>query len=615
VDPEGEVMSAPDPRLLHQFFTATANRVPDAVALRSGRTTVTYGELNRRANRLAHLLRAEGVGPEVVTGILLDRGVAMVTSILAVHKAGGAYLPLDPAYPPERIDLMLADARPGLVVTDAEHAATLPASGRRIVLDDVAGALAGQPDTAPLSTVGPDNLAWLIYTSGSTGRPKGVAVPHRGVAHLAAAQRAMCDLGPGDTVLQFFSPSFDASVWEMLMAFATGATLLLLPAKHPLPPDFGKFLTDNHVTAMTVPPSVLAVIDDRYTLPELRLLAVGTEACPPALVARWAPGRTCFNVYGPTETTIATVAHRTTTADADTGSIPIGTPFYGVTAYILDEDMRPVPPGERGELYLGGDLVSRGYLNRPGLTAERFVPDPFGPGRLYRTGDRCWWTDDGVIGYGGRIDGQVKIRGYRIELGEVESALLRVPGVRGAAATAVDDPGGAGQRLVGYVVADEAVVATLPDVLRGQLPGYLVPTDFVRLDALPIGPNGKADRSALPPPPRNTTTREYVEPTTRTEWVIAELWRTLLDVDRVGATDDFFALGGHSLLAGKLGARVLDTFGIELTMRDLYDAPTLAAFAARVDDVVARGATPAAPALVRRGRRTRTVARQGSGQR
>ncbi|MFJ9648260.1 amino acid adenylation domain-containing protein [Streptomyces sp. NPDC101206] len=569
-----------------RLFEDRAAGSRDAVAVVAAGTTLTYGELNARANRLAHALAARGVGAEDVVALVLPRGVELVVAVLAVLKAGAAYLPVDPEYPAARIAHMLADARPAAVIDDPRT---------------VADPGPGFPDGDPRIDVDPRHLAYVIYTSGSTGRPKGVAVTHAGMANLVAVQVDRFAIDARSRVLQFASPSFDASVSELFTALLTGAALVLVPDGDPL-----SALTDPElrITHATVPPSALAAVAEPDA--PLATLVVAGEACPPGLVARWARGRRMINAYGPTEATVcATMSEPLTPSDS---VAPIGRPVAGARAYVLDGVLRPVPPGVVGELYVAGAGLARGYLRRPGLTAGRFVADPFGPSgsRMYRTGDLARWRADGLLEFAGRADGQVKVRGFRVELGEVETVLAACPGVAHAAVTAGEGPSG-DVRLIGYVVPAAAGAgagsgegacdpAAVRERLGRVLPAHMVPSALVVLEALPLTPNGKLDRAALPVPGGQGAGGGR-GPRTPAEQVLAGLFAELLGVPVVGAEDDFFALGGHSLLATRLVSRIRATLGAELTLRDVFEARTVAALATRSD----RTAT-ARPALAPRER-------------
>ncbi|MEU9670904.1 amino acid adenylation domain-containing protein [Streptomyces bobili] len=539
---------------LPELFAAQVAATPDTVALVCADVEMTYRQLDAAANRFAHALIARGVGPEQIVAVALPRSVESVVAVLGVLKAGAAYLPVDPAYPAARIAFMLDDARPAVVVDDPALVAET----------------SGRPESDPGVVVDARHPAYVIYTSGSTGRPKGVVVSHSGVSGLVAAQVDHLGVAPGSRVLQFASPSFDASFWDLCSAVLTGAALVLAPSEAPL-----EALTDRRldVTHVTLPPSALAAVESADVT--AATLVVAGEACAPELVARWAPGRRMINAYGPTETTVC--ATMSDPLSPGPGVPPIGRPVAGFRVYVLDERLRVVPPGVAGELYVAGPGLARGYLNRPGLTAGRFVACPFGPAgaRMYRTGDVARRRTDGELEYVGRADDQVKVRGFRVELGEVEAALAEHPAVAQAAVLARDD------RLIGYVAARPDVAvrsAELAAHLRDRLPDYLVPGAFVLLDVLPLTPNGKLDRAALPAPDPGPAEAGRA-PRTPQEQILCELFAEVLGLARVGLDEDFFELGGHSLLATRLAARVRSVLGVELGLRTLFLAPTVAGLA------------------------------------
>ncbi|WGF87882.1 non-ribosomal peptide synthetase [Marinivivus vitaminiproducens] len=571
--------------LFHQLVEAHASRTPDALALVcDGHPTVpsqTYAELNRRANQLAHELRARGVGPETVVGIALERGPDMIAAWLAVLKAGGAYLPLDLAYPPERLAYMLRDAGAALVLSHST--ADLPQDApERMDLDR------SWPDTAPTDDpaciTGPDHLAYVIYTSGSTGRPKGVLVPHGGVINLTLDKIRACDVRPGDRVLQFFSFSFDASIPELVMSLGAGAGLVLASAADLMPgPGLARLLRRQAVTHVTMTPSALQSLP-AGDYPDLRMTLVGGEAPTTELIERWSRATTFINAYGPTETTVNASM---VPCGGEGAAEPVLRPAANKQLHVLDDSLEALPIGVPGELYIGGVGLARGYHGRPDLTAAHFLPDPFAPagvaGVLYRTGDRACRLSDGSIHLLGRVDHQVKIRGYRIELGEVEFALLSHPDIASAVVTARDGVGG--KRLVAYAVpraADRASDAAMQTHLRERLPRFMVPDAVVWLDALPLTVNGKVDMQALPEP-ESGAARSGRLPSTPTEITLAQLFQDVLEQREVYAEDDFFALGGHSLLATRLVATVLDRLSVEISVLDLFNGPTVAALAARID--------------------------------
>ncbi|MFF8726760.1 non-ribosomal peptide synthase/polyketide synthase [Streptomyces sp. NPDC015171] len=585
---------------LPALFERQAARTPDAVALIDGDRELTYAEVDRAANRLAHRLLGDGVGPERVVALALPRSAASVVAQLAVAKAGGAFLPVDPDYPAERREFMIRDA------------------GARPVLGDPAEVWAADgPETAPTDTdrttaLTPAHPAYVIYTSGSTGTPKGVTVTHRGLASFAAAAAVRYAAGPGDRVLQFASPSFDASVLELCVSLLSGAALVTGEEGPLVGERLAEVLAERRISHTLIPPAALATVppETAAALPGLRTLIVGAEACPADLVDTWAPGRRMINSYGPTEATV--VASWTGPLTPGTGAPSIGRPAAGTRVHVLDAALRPVPPGVTGELYLAGPGLARGYLGRPGLTAQRFVADPFGtPGeRMYRTGDLVRWTADGRLRYAGRADDQVKLRGFRIEPGEIESALRRSPLVRDAAVVVhTEQAPGAPARLVAYVVPAQAPDAGLPAAepsdtepsgadssaaepsavrlpvgelrvhLAGLLPPHMVPSLFVPLDRLPLTPNGKTDRRALPAPgPAQAADGPRTAPRTDTERRIARIWADVLGIEEVGADDNFFALGGDSILSMQVVSR-LRRDGLHIATRDLFTHQTVAELA------------------------------------
>jgi amino acid adenylation domain-containing protein len=564
-------------------FEQQAKRCPDALAVDAAGARVTYGELNRQANVLAHALRARGVGPETLVGIFFGRGLDMIVSALAVLKAGGGYLPLDPAYPAERIAFMLADAEAAWLLTRRELVERLPdtAASSVVLLDELDDA-AAHPDTDPAPVAVADNIAYVIYTSGSTGTPKGVVVGHRGLAIICAAQRDGFPVDASDRVLHLSSPSFDASVLEVMTALAVGAMACVPNMRDFNTVDIDELVTTTGATIAFLPPSLLAAIPAGVDLPSLHTIVTGAEAVPAAVAARWGVGRRLFNMYGPTEATIVATRHLAGPADTEGGSVPIGRPLPAVSVHVLDPYLNPVPPWVAGELYLGGEALARGYFKRPGLTAERFVPDPTGsrPGaRLYYTGDLARRREDGTLEFLGRVDDQVKVRGYRVELGEVENCLLRHSDIQDAAVLVRNDS------LVAYLVATESArvsVAALREHCAQRLPEHMVPRAIVLLDRLPMGTNGKVDRAALldlADTPRGTP---YIAPRTPMEAAFAAVLAEVLDHERVGVTDDFFELGGNSLAAARVANRLREEYNLPITVRTLFDHPVLADLVAAV---------------------------------
>jgi amino acid adenylation domain-containing protein len=595
---------------LHDLVIAQARRAPDAPAVLSSAGRLTYGELDRRSALLAGRLQAEGVGLESRVGIFAERSPELVVAALAVLRAGGAYVPLDPTLPAGRLSRMLADCGARVLLAPRAMEGRLPEfEGEVIWVEEGAASAAGADSHfAPRTShsPSPDGLAYVIYTSGSTGTPKGVGVPHRGAVNLLADLQARRPLGADDRCSVWTSPGFDVSVYEMFSALTAGAAVVVPDeAVRPLPAEFVRWLADERVTAAYVPPYMLPELaqqaGERPGAFALRRLLVGVEAIPEPLLRRILaalPGLRIVNGYGPTEATVCATLHDVEPASGREGNTPIGRPVRNTYVHVLDEGLQPVPPGVPGELYAGGAGVARGYLGRPELTAERFVPDPFPetPGaRLYRTGDRVRWLPSGQLEFLGRIDQQVKVRGFRIEPGEIEAVLREHPAVRDAVAAVREDVPGTRQ-LVGYVVPRDGAApdaAELRGWLRDRLPEYMVPSAFVALDAVPLTPNGKTDRRRLPAPAQVEQERSYAAPAEGTEAEVGRIWEEVLGVERMGVHDHFFERGGHSLKATQVVSRVRSAFGADLTLRDLFDAPTLGEFAARVEARTPRAAEEA----------------------
>ncbi|MDY7093781.1 MAG: amino acid adenylation domain-containing protein [Acidobacteriota bacterium] len=588
----------------HQIFEQQAERHREAPALRyrgsAGPCTLTYGDLDARCNRLARGLRTAGVGPETVVALAAERGPELMVGMLAVLKAGGAFLPLDPGHPDERLTYQLRDSGAGFALVTGDVAQRLTAAAVQLLdLGELEQQARSQPEDAVVSGVLPAHLAYLIYTSGSTGRPKGVMVPHLGLGTLCAAQRRRFGAGPGKRVLQWAPPSFDASVFEILMALGAGACLVLADRQTLMPgPQLLRLLETEEITHWTVPPSVLAAVDSGDTsarLGKLENLVCAGEALPAALAAAWAGGRRLWNAYGPTEATVWSSVARCTTGRRPT----LGNALEGVSLAVATPALTPVAEGEVGELLIGGLTLARGYLGRPALTAERFVPDALAeePGRRrYRSGDAVRRLENGELDFVGRVDHQIKIRGQRIEPGEVEAVLDRHPSVRRTYAMARQDGGGE-PRLVAYLVLhlDHPVagheVESAAAWADEHLPGAMVPSAFVVLEELPLTHNGKVDRDALPAPsaadfagrsqpgleggeedrataPRNPVESALVE-------ICSELW----GLPELGIHDDLLALGGHSLLIGQLAARVRAGFGVDVSLQEIFTQPTVAGLA------------------------------------
>ncbi|MBO1334088.1 non-ribosomal peptide synthetase [Streptomyces sp. VRA16 Mangrove soil] len=533
-----------------------AARPADAPALECGATTLTYGELNARADALAARLRERGAGPGTSVALLMPRTVSLVVAMLACLRVGAAYLPIDPGYPQERIDHLLTDAAPVCVLTEE------------------GGAAAGHAGT--FAAPDPDTAAYVIYTSGSTGLPKGVVIAHGGLTNLALDHAERFGLGPGSRVLQYLSTGFDAAVADIWPALVSGATLVLAPDTSALAPDdLAVLLRDARITHLALPPAVLSGLPP-LELPDLHVLIVGGEAVDEALVAHWSRGRRMFNMYGPTEATVAATGSDPLTGTG--GRPPIGRPIAGARVYVLDERLEPVPTGCPGELYLAGAGVARGYHNRPELTAERFLPCPFGPegDRMYRTGDRARWRPDGQLEYLGRGDGQFKLRGLRIEAGEIEAVLGRHPAVRAATVTVREDRPGT-RRLVGYLTASGPLdTAEVRELARRALPEAMVPAALVVLDSFPLTAHGKVDHRALPAPAEEH--EEPALPGTPLEQTLCTLFAEVLGLEQVGTQASFFDLGGDSIMALQLVSRARRA-GVEFTSREVFLHPTVTALA------------------------------------
>ncbi|MET8545363.1 amino acid adenylation domain-containing protein, partial [Kitasatospora sp. NPDC004799] len=560
------------------LFEAQVARMPEAVAVAADGVETSYRELDERANRLARLLVSRGVGAESVVGVCLDRGVELMVALLAIVKAGGAYMPIDPAYPADRIGYMLEDAAPVTVLASSATASVLPGSGA-LVLDapETVAELAGLDGGALLDrVVRTGDAAYVIYTSGSTGRPKGVLVSHAGVASLVAGQVRYLGVGSGSRVGQFASAGFDTFGWEWFMALLTGAALVVIPQDRRLGEALPHFLAEQRVTHVTLPPAVLATLDERSIADEVVLVTAG-EACPPDVMARWMRDHRVFNSYGPTETTVDATMWP---CDPSAGEVSIGSPVVDTRVFVLDEFLAPVPVGVPGEMYVAGAGLARGYLGRRGLTAERFVACPFGESgeRMYRTGDLARWRADGTLDYLGRTDDQVKIRGHRIELGEIEAALLDRSDIAQATAIVREDVPG-DRRIAAYVVPAAGArvdTAEVRGALAAALPEYMVPSAITVLDALPLTVNGKLDRRALPAPDRaELLEASYRAPRTADERVVCEVFAEVLGLERVGIDDNFFELGGHSLLAVTLVDRLRSTLGVVVGVRNLFEGPTV----------------------------------------
>jgi amino acid adenylation domain-containing protein len=603
-EPERRVLRPPSPPAtvasghptVHGLIELQATQTPDANALVGGNILMSYRDLNTKANQLAHTLRACGVGKEVIVGLCMDRSPEMVVALLAILKSGGAYLPLDPEYPKERIDFIMRETRAPVLLTHSSLLDRLPALETRLLAVDTAAASIGRESPEnPGVSVAPGDLAYVIYTSGSTGTPKGVEIPHGAIAAHCIECRGIYALGPDDRVLQFSSLSADVSLEQILPTLVSGSTLVIRDQEIWNPVEFLRKLKEQRLTVVNIPTAYWhhlaqewAESPDAVATHELRLMIVGGEAMLPESLSLWqhTPMNRVrlLNAYGPTEVTITATTYEIPPrlpGGESPGRIPIGTPLGGRTAYILDGNLQPVPSGIAGELFFGGADIARGYLNRPALTAEAFVPDPFNDAagaKMYRTGDLARFLPDGNIEFLGRKDDQVKIRGFRIELGEVETVLTRYPDVREGVVVARREAAGGENHLVAYVVwrnSAQGDSAGLRSFMQEHLPEYMVPGIILPLAGLPITPTGKVDRKALPPPDGAQARRAFMAPRDPLEKQLANLWEKIFNARPIGVRDNFFELGGHSLLAVRLFSQVEKMTGKNLPLVTLFQAPTI----------------------------------------
>jgi amino acid adenylation domain-containing protein len=597
-----------DARHVHELFAQQAGKTPDSIALVYQDEHLSYAGLEARSNRLAGYLRAKGAGPELIVGLCVDRSVEMVVGVLGILKAEGAYLPLDPNYPDARLALMIQDARPKVILTTTELSRRMPATFQVIAFDgEELHSLLETAETrsstdARRSFLLPQHPAYVIYTSGSTGTPKGVVITHAGIPNLIKTQVPHYAVTAKSRVLQFSSLSFDAATSEIARALLSGATLVLPTSYERSGDALAQIIQRHDITHVSLPPAVLSTIPNHTAL-SLETLSVAGEACSGELVARWSKGRRMLNVYGPTEITVCA-----TFSDPLFGSqMPsIGRPISNMRVYVLNQTLEPVPVGAQGELYIAGVGLARGYLSRPDLTAERFVPNPFDPSgtRVYRTGDMVCWRPDGNLEFEGRTDRQVKIRGFRVELGEVEAILHEHPWVQQAAVVARQDLPGE-KRLVGYFVwAERGVgdIAGLRSYLKERLPEYMVPAFLVALESLPLTVHGKVDQKALPAPEEQVQGMTYAPPQTPVQEMLAEIWAEALHTKHVGIHNDFFELGGHSLLTTRVIAGIREKLKIELPLRTIFENPTIAELAQRSEELQRAGEASALPPLIARPR-------------
>jgi len=607
VEWNGTKADYPQDNCIHQLFEQQAERTPDAVAVVFEDQKVTYRELNERANQLAHYLQKLGVKPEVLVGICVERSLEMAIGILGILKAGGAYVPLDPGYPPERLAFMLKDVQTPVLLTQKHLVEKLPlVETSAICLDADWQARARQSEENLTVAVTAENLAYVIYTSGSTGKPKGVQISHAAVVNFLTSMRQQLAIADRDIWLAVTSLSFDIAALELFLPITTGSRVVVASRK--VASDGQKLLETLNNSGATImqatPASWKMLLAAGWPGSEGLKILCGGEALPQQLANQLQlRGSFVWNLYGPTETTIWSTIYQ---VDRKDESVSIGRPIANTQIYILDRYLMPVPVGVFGELHIGGAGLSRGYLNRPELTAEKFIPNPFAEGgiyasfilhpssfilseRLYKTGDLARYLPDGNIEFMGRSDHQVKVRGYRIELGEIEETLRQHPAVQDAAAIAGDD-GSGNQRLVAYVVLDPdklPSISNLRGYLQEKLPEYMVPSAFVTLESLPLTPNGKLDRRALPQKcDRVSEETAFTAPQTPTEKELAQIWMAVLELEKVGINESFFDIGGHSLMAMQLVSRVRTRFGVELPLYDFYAAPTIQNLAELIEEEI-----------------------------
>src|SRR5215813_1026952 len=582
--------SYPRDKLIQELFEEQVEKTPDAVAVVFEDEELSYAQLNARANQLAHFLVEQGIRPDDRVAICVERSLEMVVGLLGILKAGGAYVPLDPGYPRERLAYLLSDSAPRVLLTQNHLLEQLPLGEIPVLLLEEASRLAGYAETKPdpraLGLI-PQHLAYVIYTSGSTGKPKGVVVEHRAIVRLVKNTNYCC-FGTDEVFLQFASLSFDAATFEIWGPLLNGGRLIVMRQGASFE-ELGRAIAERGVTTLWLTSGLFnLMVEQRLEdLHFVRQLLAGGDVLSArhvSMVRNSLPDCHLINGYGPTEST--TFASYFAIQDLEAGEgVPIGKPIANTQIYILDRDLEPVPVGVAGELYIGGAGVARGYWNRPELTAEKFLADPFckeAGARMYRTGDLGRWRGDGNIEYRGRNDFQVKIRGFRIELGEIENCLNEHAGVREAVVVAREDTAG-DKRLVAYYTSSEEEVFSVEQLrthLAAALPEYMVPAAYVRLERMPLTPNGKLDRKALPAPDETAVVRRgYEEPQGEVEVAIARIWQELLGLERVGRQDHFFELGGHSLLAVQLVSRLRERLGVEVALRDVFAEPMLARLA------------------------------------
>ena len=573
----------PADKCAHEIIAEIANLNPDADALVFEGKKLSYSELNNRANQLAHYLMKKGVGPETVVGISVERSPEMIVAMLGVLKAGGAYLPMDPEYPADRLALMLEDSGAPVLITQKSFEPKYADSETNKIFIDMDWAyIDGESTENPVNKAVSENLAYVIYTSGSTGKPKGTLLQHRGLCNFATAHVQTLGMNNNDRMLQFASFSFDASVSEIFTTLFAGATLYLAKRETLLAsPKLIDLLKTEKITAAIIPPAMLSVLPAEG-LPDLKIIISAGESCGKDIISKWVPGRSFYNGYGPTEATVGPTIYKVDPLKQDLQTVPIGRPLSNVKVYLLDKYLHPVPIGIPGEIHIGGVCLARGYHQRPEMTAEKFVPDLFSsePGaRLYKTGDLGKYLPDGNIEFFGRVDFQVKVRGFRIELEEIESVLAQNEAIEDVVVLAKKDKAGE-NRLVAYIVTDHKPLpekSEIREFLKSRMPEYMVPTAFVTMDVLPLTPNGKIDRKAFPEPEefRASSEATYVKPRTEIENLVAEIWQDVLQMEKVGINDNFFDLGGHSLTMVKVHSELCEKLNRDISIVEMFKYPSI----------------------------------------
>lgn len=584
-----------------QLVAQRAAHTPDAIALRSGKDALSYRNLNLRANRLAHHLIELGAGPNVLVACYMERSIELVIALLAILKAGGAYVPLDPVYPTERLDFMLADTQASIIITQSSLIHQLPVTGATVIcLDTIHAPFPSLPETNPSVIATIDDLAYVIYTSGSTGHPKGVEITHRSLLNLIFWHQQAFEVTANDKATQIASPAFDATGWELWPYLTIGASVSLIEKEVSLSPvTLRDWFIENHITISFLPTALAESIIALHwpSSVSLRYLLTGADTLRhyPSADLPFA----LINNYGPTEATVVTTSGRIWPVSSQEPASQlhqppaIGRPITNMEVYLLDEQLQQVPGGMAGELYISGVGLAKGYLNRPELTAERFIPHPFSAdlsARLYKTGDLAQWLPDGQLAFMGRIDQQIKLRGYRIEPEEIMAAINEHPAVQTSLVVAREDTPG-DRRLVAYVVCQHSMTVSDKELhasLAARLPDYMIPSFFIQLDTLPLTLNGKIDRAALPVPDNGDARRADASdaPITPTEEVLEKIIAPLLGLEYVGRDENFFLLGGHSLFGTQVIMRVAESFGIEMTLRTLFNAPTIAQLANEIEHLI-----------------------------